>query len=426
MARESFVLKFLHAADLHLDSPLRGLERYDGAPVEELRRATRQALDRLVELALGEQVQFVVLAGDIYDGDWDDHNTGLFFASRMARLRESEIPVYLIAGNHDAQSRMTKSVLLPRNVYVFPADRAETRLLEEHHVALHGQSFARPAVLDDLSAAYPPPMPGYFNIGVLHTCLAGREGHEPYAPTTVERLRSKGYDYWALGHVHVRDIACVDPYIVFPGNLQGRHVREEGAKGCILVRVDERRRVALDFRPLDVLRWHRIGVDAAGALTPEEVLDRALAAVEPIARGADGRLVAARIEVQGACPAHGPLLANPEHWEQQLRARLTDESVGRVWLERLRLGTRPPLDETEGSAEGPFGELDGVLAEMVAEDQSLANLSRCLDDLRRKLPAESRQGDLAVDLDSPQALRSLLIEARALLWDKLLRPGDRP
>jgi DNA repair exonuclease SbcCD nuclease subunit len=107
------MIRFLHAADIHLDSPLTGLERYEGAPVEELRGATRRALENLVELAIERELDFVLIAGDLYDGDWKDHNTGLFFVDRMNRLREAAIPVVIISGNHDAANRMTRSLRRP-------------------------------------------------------------------------------------------------------------------------------------------------------------------------------------------------------------------------------------------------------------------------------------------------------------------------
>ena len=163
------MVSFLHAADLHLDSPLRKLERYEGAPAETLRSATRGALDNLVALALDRAVDFVLIAGDIYDGSWRDYNTGLFFASRMSRLGEADIPVFLIAGNHDAASRMTRSLRLPENVHQFPVDRPDTVRLDRLGVAIHGQGFASPAVKENLAAAYPPAVPGYVNIGLLHT-----------------------------------------------------------------------------------------------------------------------------------------------------------------------------------------------------------------------------------------------------------------
>jgi DNA repair exonuclease SbcCD nuclease subunit len=194
--------KFLHAADIHLDSPLRGLQRYEGAPVEEIRQASRRALENLVQLALDQSVAFVLIAGDLYDGDWKDHRTGLYFVSQMVRLREAGIPVIAIAGNHDAANKMTRTLPLPENVHLLDHKKPETFLLEQPGVAIHGQSFATPSVLEDLSAAYPPAVGGMLNIGLLHTCATGREGHQPYAPCTIPGLISKHYDYWALGHAH--------------------------------------------------------------------------------------------------------------------------------------------------------------------------------------------------------------------------------
>ena len=104
-------------------------------------------------------------------------------------------------------------------------------MLEDLGLAVHGQGFAKREVTEDLSSAYPQADPHLFNIGLLHTCLDGKPGHEPYAPCTVDGLRSKGYQYWALGHVHNREVVSQDPWIVFPGNIQGRHARETGSQG---------------------------------------------------------------------------------------------------------------------------------------------------------------------------------------------------
>ena len=199
-------MKFLHAADVHLDSPLRGLERYDEAPAAEIRGATRRAFENLVELAITEAVGFVLLAGDLYDADWKDYNTGLFFARQMARLQEAGIQVLVIAGNHDAASQITRALRPPPNVHLFSTRAPETVVLDRLGVAVHGQGFATRAVTDDLTRAYPPARSDLFNIGLLHTSLDGRPGHEPYAPCTLEGLRSRGYQYWALGHVHQQEV----------------------------------------------------------------------------------------------------------------------------------------------------------------------------------------------------------------------------
>lgn len=166
-------MRFIHAADIHLDSPLRGLGSYEDMPVEILRGATRAAFSRLVDEALALEVDFMVIAGDLYDGDWKDHNTGVYFARQMGRLRNADIPVYVLHGNHDAESVMTSRLALPENVHVFSSRRPQTFRLEAHKVALHGRSFPQAQVTENLVSDYPAPIPGYFNIGVLHTALEG-------------------------------------------------------------------------------------------------------------------------------------------------------------------------------------------------------------------------------------------------------------
>ena len=215
---------FVHAADIHLDSPLRGLERYESAPAERMRLATREAFENLVQYCVTEKVDFLLLAGDLYDGDWRDYNTGLFFLRQMGLLRDAGIPVFIVWGNHDAENAMTKKLSPLQNMHVFPSRKAETKRLEELNVSIHGHSYGKKDVSDDLSVSYPAPDAGCFNIGLLHTSADGRSPeHARYAPCSIEALADKGYGYWALGHLHKRDVLRADPHIVFPGNLQGRY-----------------------------------------------------------------------------------------------------------------------------------------------------------------------------------------------------------
>lgn len=266
------MFEFIHAADIHLDSPLRGLERYEGAPVDEIRLATRRALENLVQLALERKVAFVLVAGDLFDGDWKDYNTGLFFAKQMSRLREGNIPVFILKGNHDAANKMTRSLKMPDNVQIFSHSKPQTFRLEEHNVAIHGQSFSTSAVTKNLAEDYPKADAGSFNIGVLHTCATGRDGHENYAPCSMSDLLGKGYDYWALGHVHKREVLNTEPLIVFPGNIQGRHIKETGPKGCTVVSVDDKNRATETFEDLSVFRWEHCVVNIGGATTGDDVL----------------------------------------------------------------------------------------------------------------------------------------------------------
>ena len=227
--------RFIHTGDIHLDSPLKGLAGQQSAAAERIRAAPRAAFENLISQAIEEEVDFVVIAGDLYDGDWRDYQTGLYFVKQMGRLSEAKIPVFLLHGNHDAESQITRKLTLPPNVSVFSARKPETFQLPHLNVALHGHSFRQRDVTDNLVPAYPPPLAGCFNIGVLHTGLGGMPGHANYAPCAIEDLINKGYDYWALAHVHQAAVLNERPHVVFCGNLQGRHIRETGAKGASLV-----------------------------------------------------------------------------------------------------------------------------------------------------------------------------------------------
>ncbi len=265
-------MRFIHCADLHLDSPLRGLERYEGAPAQDMREATRRSFTNIIDLALEREVDFVLVAGDVFDGDWLDFNTGLFFANQLRRLADADIRVFIVRGNHDALSKISKAVPLPKNVHVFKSSKPETVVDENLGYAIHGQSFTTAAVIDDLAAQYPDAHSGLLNIGLLHTALSGREGHEPYAPTTPEKLASKGYHYWALGHVHNREVVRENPWIVFPGNSQGRNAREIGEKGCIVVEGDAEDGIrSVEFVATDVARWQHLTIDATDVTTLDDL-----------------------------------------------------------------------------------------------------------------------------------------------------------
>jgi DNA repair exonuclease SbcCD nuclease subunit len=416
------MLKFLHAADIHLDSPLRGLERYEGAPAAEIRAATRRALENLVALAIEEEVAFVLLAGDLYDGDWKDYNTGLFFSAQMARLQEAGIRAFLIAGNHDAASQITKVLRPPPNVRIFSTKRPETEILDELGVAIHGQGFAHTAVSEDLSAGYPAPVPHLFNIGMLHTSLDGRPGHAAYAPCTVAGLRSRGYQYWALGHVHEREVVVAEPWIVFPGNVQGRHARETGAKGATLVTVDDRGKAHLQHRDLDVFRWAVCTVDLTGA-AGGDALDRVQRALETALDAADGRPLAARVRLEGACPAHDDLTADPERWINEIRSLATGVG-GDLWIEKVQVRTRRAADlaalERDDPEKNALGGLLRTVRELEADDAGLTRLAEGFADLERKLPPELFEEGEAVRPSDPARLRALLEEAKDLLLARLL------
>jgi len=195
---------------------------------------------------------------------------------------------------------------------------------------------------------------GYFNIGVLHTAADGREGHLPYAPCSVAELSAKGYDYWALGHVHKREILGDAPHIVFPGNLQGRHIRETApeGKGCTLVSVDEGGKATLSHEPVDTVRWDAVTVDVSGVETMGALVDRARDGLIKAHDGADGRILAARVTLAGDTRLHGQLLSDGDSLLSEVRGVGMDVAVGEVWIEKVVVATQPTASLEDLSAYG--------------------------------------------------------------------------
>lgn len=350
-------MKFIHTADLHLDSPLRGLSSYADAPAERLRTATRDAFHNLVTRAIDEQVDFMVIAGDVYDGDWKDFNTGLFFIRQMGRLRQSGIPVYLLYGNHDADSEMTRSLELPDNVHVFSSRKAETFKIEQKKVALHGRSFKVAATTENLLPSYPEPVIGSLNIGVLHTALEGNTAHAKYAPCSVTELQSKGYQYWALGHVHEHWMQRGEVTIAYPGNLQGRHIRELGARGALLVTAEDGEITEIDRLEVDVLRWHALEVDISDVIDRQGAIRTAGLALERALAVTPAHLtLAIRVIFVGRSAAHGSLVADEGQLRQEIVAQAVALDPDRVWIEKVRVSCESltheqslSIDESQGA-----------------------------------------------------------------------------
>ncbi len=413
-------LRFIHAADIHLDSALHGLERYEGAPVHEIRSATRRAFDNLIDLAIDEEVSFVLLAGDLYDGDWKDYNTGLYFVERMGRLQKAGIRVFIVAGNHDAASQITKHLRLPENVTLFSTRKPEVAVLEDLNVAIYGQGYATRAVINDLSVGYPQGDSQQFNIGLLHTCLDGKPGHEPYAPCSVDGLRSKGYQYWALGHVHKREVVSEDPWIVFPGNIQGRHIRELGAKGCTLVTVENGEITTVEHRDLDVMRWSVCVLDISASDTVDEIYEQVREGLEAELDAAEGRPVAVRLIIKGTCSAHSTLNADRERWIQEYRALATGLAGAGVWLEKVSIKTESPTADDRPRTGDPLSGLLCTIRELELDASVLNELTGDFSKLRQKLPAELLGGDDRNDPTHPEVLKESLEEIKEFLVNRLL------
>lgn len=419
-------MKLVHAADLHLDSPLSGLSKYEGAPVEQIRGATRRALENLVELCTNERADLLVIAGDLYDGDWRDYSTGLFFNKQMSKLRAAGVEVVWIRGNHDAASKLTAHLALPDNVRELSHKKPETFVLEGIGVAVHGQGFESREVTRDLSERYPEPKRDAFNIGLLHTALEGRAGHATYAPCRLSDLIDRGYDYFALGHVHTREVLSEEPWIVFPGNLQGRHARETGPKGASLVTVEGERVASVEHRALDAVRWHLAKADVSSESSLDGVLERVRQALTASVNESEGRLAAIRVSIEGASAAHEACMLRAEQLTEEVRA-LASDLPGEAWLEKVELATRPVAERARlREREDAIGEMLRSLGSLSTDDSALAELALELGELKKKLPTDLREGPDAIDLESPAAIKELLSSIEETLGSALRGGEENP
>ena len=418
------MFKFIHAADIHLDSPLRGLSRYESAPAESIRDACRRAFENLVDLAIEEEVAFVLLAGDLYDGDWKDYSTGIFLSKQMGRLGQHNIQVFSVFGNHDAANRMTKSLDTPSNMNIFSSRKVETVKLDDLGVAIHGRSFPTQHVDENLAAGFCTAEKGLFNIGLLHTSLDGREGHANYAPCSLADLRSKEYQYWALGHIHKQEIVEEEPYVIFPGCIQGRHIREAGANGCVLVSVEDSAVSEIDMISLDVLRWSLCDIDITDIDEMREVLERVRKGIDQERASAEERPLAMRIRLQGATKIADKIAAYPEKLEQQIKALGAETAGDDLWIERIENSTTGKLDLESTLAE------DNAMAKLLKEILNITNGNDDIDglkdkiaELRQKAPSEAFGDDSILNLDDEQTIHRIVEEAKHMLIGRLLTVG---
>jgi DNA repair exonuclease SbcCD nuclease subunit len=364
-----------------------------------------------VDVAIENGAAFVVIAGDLFDGEWRDCNTGLYFVSQMKRLRAAAIPVYISLGNHDAANRMSQSLPWGGKVHFFDHRKPECVEAAGGEATLYSQSFRSRHITEDLTGAFPKGSTGTFNIGVLHTSATGSAQHPLYAPCSIEGLLSHQYQYWALGHIHTRSELARDPWIVFSGNIQGRGVRECGPRGCYLVDVNDSGVASLSFEPLDVVRWEVLRLSASDETTGDDLEEMAQRAIGRAAAVAGDRTLALRFEIEGHGPAWNRVAADVTGWRARLRALAGDASVP-VHVEKLELIPQPAAPGTDA---GPAGELRALVTRFLDDPALLEELRQTFGELKTRLETAVRVGEECVDPQDPDLLRKSLYSIEPLL-----------
>lgn len=400
--------RFVHTADLHLDSPLTSLALRNGELAELVRGATRRALTRIVDIAISEEVDALLIAGDLYDGSQTSMATALFLMEEMRRLEAAGVKVFLIRGNHDAQSQITRELTFPPNVHVFDGRGRPVlagRLAGGREVHVHGISFAQPQAPASLLPSFRAPVADAVNIGLLHTSLAGSSRHDPYAPCSLAELSAHGFDYWALGHIHQRRVHMERPWIVMPGNPQGRDINESGLKGVTIATVADDGTIACEERAVAVAVFERLAVDLAGIADWTGLLDRAEAVLGAAKAATGGAHLVARLTLEGATPLAWRLRRDEDLVLGDLQNLAA--SLGDCWIEAAELAVAPPEEAARGDG-GPVAELALLMrGDVVSSHAYREELREALADLLRQLPREAR-AMLASDEAEEEALLAAL------------------
>ena len=384
--------RFVHTADIHLDSPLRSLALRNPELADLIGTATRLAFVNVIDLCLEEQVDALMIAGDLYDGDQTSMKTAGFLAAQIKRLDEAGIQTFIIRGNHDALSRITKELVLPHSVKVF-GGCAEAITVERptlgFQVAVHGISFRQPQAPESLLPKFGQPVDDAVNIALMHTSLAGAPGHDQYAPCKLPDLIDSGFDYWGLGHVHKREVHCDRPVVVMPGMPQGRDINEAGAKSVTLVTIGDDRTTHLEERFTSIAQFERVSVDVTGAEDWRDmvsVIETSLAAARD--RATSEHLIA-RLSVTGATPLAWQIRRDSDvlHAEATSRASM----IGSTWIETIEHDYRPQIGDTTSDAGNPVLELRELMADDVSKAEGFrAAATEIAQELQSQLPRECR------------------------------------
>lgn len=400
------MIRILHTADVHLDSPLRSLALRDPELRDRVRTSSRTALTRIVDTALAEEVAALLIAGDLFDGAERSARTAAFLTLQLERLRERGIRVFYIKGNHDAENPLTGELSFPDNVHVFDGRGGRVQLAEG--VWIHGVSFSNRHAPESLLPRFPAPVEGAVNIALLHTSLTGAEGHDPYAPCTVGDLTAAGFDYWALGHVHRRQVHSKAPWIVMPGTPQGRDIGEPGPKSATLLTIDKA--IEIEEVPTSAVEFLHLRIDATDTDNDDALRDMLRRTLRDTARNLVSESAVIRLQLTGRTRRRWQVLRDQDVWKEAAAQHARE--TGTLWLEKVVFdlsdtaepghsatdelaGIMKTIREEPGFSETCRAEIEGILQELAPQRRAAL------------LPDEAAMGQLARRLAEAGADRIL-------------------
>ena len=399
------MIRLLHAADIHLDAPLKSLALRDEALRETVEAATRASLERMIELALSERTAALLIAGDLFDGQQCSARTAAFLIGQMDRLRSAGVRVFIIKGNHDAQNPITGALDLPDNVHVFDERGGKVELAPD--VWVHGVSFAERHAPESLLPRFDAPVPGAVNIAMLHTSLAGAAGHDVYAPCAFGDLSAMGFDYWALGHVHKRQVHCEAPWVVMPGMPQGRDIGEAGPKSASLLTISDGK-IHVDEVPTSVVEFFASSLDITNSDSDDALRTLLRDHMRISAQALTAPAGVMRLTLCGAPDRHWHILRDRDTWGEQI-SDLARET-GRLWLDKLVFDiVEPRAQENTASA---TQELSDTMSAIRDEPGFVMAARAEIDEVLQELPPAVR-ARLLPDGRAGETLTNRLAEAGA-------------
>lgn len=403
-------MKIIHTADIHLDSPLRSLAFKDPRLSDLVQNATRQALKQIVDVAIEQDVIALLISGDLYDGAERSTKTAAFLLSQLGRLQEANIHVFYIKGNHDAENPITGELTLPSNVHVFDG-RGDKVRIPDTDIWIHGVSFSGKHAPNSLLPRFSPPVPGAINIGMLHTSLAGAAGHDPYAPCTVAELSDHGFDYWALGHVHKRQVHSSQPWIVMPGMPQGRDIGEAGAKTASLLTISDGAISVSEIATSQVM-FQDCALQVDDLRSTDELRIKMRNALSETASTITSDQAILRMTITGQTDLRWELLRDADAWRETAVALAED--AGNLWIEKLIFDLSPPSAKADHS--GALDTLEEMMGQITFEDSFAAEATREVEAMIADLPPSVRK-TLARDED---CMKNLLQDSAEKGTDTIL------
>ena len=398
------MIKILHTADVHLDSPLRSLALRNAGLRETVAAASRAAFSQMIDRALSEEVAAILISGDLFDGRERTARTGAFLLAELDRLAEAGIQVYYIKGNHDAENPITGTLDLPQHVHVFDARGGKHQLAED--VWIHGVSFAESHAPESLLPRFKAPVAGAVNIAMLHSSLAGAAGHDVYAPCSVSDLAAMGFDYWALGHIHKRQIHAEAPWVVMPGIPQGRDMGEAGPKSATLLTI-EQGQIALSEVPTSVVEFVETELDVTGAANDEALRATLKAHLSVLSAALVAPTGVVRLTLKGAPARHWQILRDRDVWTEQVH--VLAQTCGDLWIDKLIFELAP---EAAQDTSGASDELAAIMATICGEPGFQEHARQYVETVLQDLPATLRER-LIADEATRDALVARLTQAGA-------------